>query len=181
MILSLDTVSKGFGEGAQARQVLKDIDLQVKEGEFVAILGFSGTGKTTLINLIAGLEKPDSGKVLFKGKPVEGPGRERGLVFQSYSLMPWLSVDGNVRLAVDSVFKARPKAEREAIADRYIEMVGLSHARDRKPAELSGGMRQRVAVARALAMRSAEVTVTVSRPIRSLCIIGKIAITFCGW
>ncbi|WP_425406598.1 ABC transporter ATP-binding protein [Hwanghaeella sp.] len=151
-ILELRNCSNGFGEGAAREEVLKGIDLNVEEGEFVAILGFSGTGKSTLINLLAGLVHPDSGKALFRGEQIEGPGPERGLVFQSYSLMPWLTVAGNVRLAVDTVHKDKPKSERAAIAAHYIDMVGLSHATDRRPAELSGGMRQRVSVARALAM-----------------------------
>ena len=151
-ILELKSACKGFGDGATREEVLQGIDLTVKEGEFVAILGFSGTGKTTLINLLAGLEKPDTGKALFKGQPIDGPGPERGLVFQSYSLMPWLSVNGNVGLAVDAVHGRKPAREKAAIVDKYVRMVGLGHATTRKPAELSGGMRQRVAVARALAM-----------------------------
>ncbi len=151
-ILELKGVSKGFGEGTAREDVLSGIDLNVEDGEFVAILGFSGTGKTTLINLMAGLELPDRGEALFKGAPIQGPGPERGLVFQSYSLMPWLSVNGNISLAVDEVHKRKSKAERQAIVDHYVKMVGLSHAKGRKPAELSGGMRQRVALARALAM-----------------------------
>ncbi|MEM1274981.1 MAG: nitrate ABC transporter ATP-binding protein [Pseudomonadota bacterium] len=151
-ILELRNASKGFGEGTAREVVLKGIDLSVREGEFVAILGFSGTGKTTLINMMAGLHLPDQGEALFKGQPITGPGPERGLVFQSYSLMPWLSVNGNVGLAVDEVHKKKSKAERAEIVSHYVNMVGLGHATTRKPAELSGGMRQRVAVARALAM-----------------------------
>ena len=151
-ILSFSDVSKGFGEGTHRAEVLKGINLEIEEGEFVAILGFSGTGKSTLMNLIAGLEMPDRGEVAFKGAPITGPGPERGLVFQSYSLMPWLTVGGNVGLAVDAVFPKLSKAERQAKIDHYVGMVGLSHAVSRRPAELSGGMRQRVAVARALAM-----------------------------
>ncbi|MCV2866597.1 ABC transporter ATP-binding protein [Albidovulum sediminicola] len=151
-ILSFQNVSKGFGEGAGRHEVLKDITLNVREGEFIAILGFSGSGKSTLMNLVAGLEMPDAGQVTFRGKPIHGPGPERGLVFQSYSLMPWLTVKGNVMLAVDAVFPDLSRAERSAKADRFIAMVGLSHAAARHPAELSGGMRQRVSVARALAM-----------------------------
>ena len=147
-ILEFRHVSKGF-PGAP---VLRDLSFAVSEGEFVVILGFSGSGKTTLMNLMAGLMLPDLGAVLFKGAPVTGPGPERGLVFQSYALMPWLSVAGNVRLAVNATHQGS-KAEREAEVDRYIHLVGLSHAADRRPAELSGGMRQRVAVARALSMR----------------------------
>jgi nitrate/nitrite transport system ATP-binding protein len=147
-ILELKGVSKGYG----ATPVLQRLDLSVSEGEFLAILGFSGTGKTTLINLMAGLDLPDAGEVLFRGQPVRWPGPERGVVFQSYALMPWLTVAGNIALAVDAVSKGS-KADRAAIVGKYIAMVGLSHAADRRPAELSGGMRQRVAVARALAMQ----------------------------
>ncbi|MGH1368401.1 MAG: ABC transporter ATP-binding protein [Maritimibacter sp.] len=151
-ILSFKNVSKSFGQGTHAAHVLKDINLEVEEGEFLVLLGFSGSGKTTLINLLAGLEKPTKGEVLFKGAPIEGPGPERGVIFQSYSLMPWLTVQGNVILALETVFPKMPKAEREEKAAHYIKMVGLSHATTRRPAELSGGMRQRVNVARALAM-----------------------------
>ena len=146
-------LSKSYGEGIGRTEVLDDINLTVEDGEFIAIVGFSGSGKTTLISAIAGLIQPDSGEVRIRGKAVSGPGPDRGVVFQSYSLMPWLSVQGNVSLAVDAVHKGKGKAERGALANSYIEMVGLSHAIDRKPAELSGGMRQRVAVARALAMQ----------------------------
>lgn len=147
-LLELDDVSKGYGE----TPVLKNLSLSVKDGEFLAILGFSGSGKTTLINLMAGLVKPDRGTVRFRGKPVEGPGPERGLVFQSYALMPWLTVTGNIALAVDAAHRNLPRAERAALVEKYIGLVSLSHAADRRPAELSGGMRQRVAVARALAL-----------------------------
>ena len=151
-VLEFKNVSKGFGDGATRTDVLRNIDLSVEDSEFLAILGFSGTGKTTLINLIAGLEFPDQGEVLFKGKPIEGPGPDRGLVFQSYSLMPWLTVRGNVGLAVDTVHGNKSRRERAEISEHFIEMVGLGPAMDRRPAELSGGMRQRVAVARTLAM-----------------------------
>ena len=151
-LLKFDNVSKSFGEGTARTQVLRGINLEVREGEFLVLLGFSGTGKTTLINLMAGLEMPTKGAVTFKGAPITGPGPERGVIFQNYSLMPWLTVAGNVRLALDAVFPAMPKAEKEARTARYVDMVGLSHASTRRPAELSGGMRQRVNVARALAM-----------------------------
>ncbi|MFY0595146.1 MAG: ABC transporter ATP-binding protein [Cognatishimia sp.] len=151
-ILKLDNVSKSFGEGTAKTDVLKNINLEVEEGEFLVLLGFSGSGKTTLINLLAGLEKPSHGELTFKGKEITGPGPERGVIFQSYSLMPWLSVAGNVRLAVDSVFPKMPAAEKDEKVAHYVKMVGLSHAASRRPAELSGGMRQRVNVARALAM-----------------------------
>jgi len=116
------------------------------------VLGFSGAGKTTLMSAIAGLLEPDGGRILLHGQPVDGPGRDRGLVFQSYSLFPWLTVRQNVALAVDAAHKSRSKAERAALVEAKIALVGLAHAADRKPAQLSGGMRQRVAVARALAM-----------------------------
>jgi nitrate/nitrite transport system ATP-binding protein len=151
-ILTLDNVSKSFGSGVHRADVLKTISLDVKEGEFLVLLGFSGTGKTTLINILAGLEQPTSGTATFKGAPIKEPSPERGVIFQSYSLMPWLTVTGNVRVAVDTVF---PKLSAQEKADKtahYVKMVGLSHAATRRPAELSGGMRQRVNVARALAM-----------------------------
>ncbi|PHQ83363.1 MAG: nitrate/sulfonate/bicarbonate ABC transporter ATP-binding protein [Thalassobium sp.] len=147
-ILSLKGVSKSYGDVP----VLKDINLDVAAGEFVVILGFSGTGKTTLINLMAGLEPPTAGAVTFKGAPITEPGRERGVIFQSYSLMPWLTVTGNVALAVDTMFPNLGRQDRATKVDHYVDMVGLSHAATRRPAELSGGMRQRVNVARALAM-----------------------------
>lgn len=152
-ILEIKSLSKSYGTGNARTPVLHDINLDVEEGEFIAIVGFSGSGKTTLISALAGLVAPDAGEIEFRGKPVKGPGPERGIVFQSYSLMPWLTVRGNIALAVDSVFKEKPKKERARIVSHYIRMVGLAHAADRKPAELSGGMRQRVAVARALAMQ----------------------------
>lgn len=151
--LEISSMSKSYGEGENRTEVLSDVNLKVEESEFIAIVGFSGSGKTTLISALAGLIQPEQGGVIFKGKEIDGPGAERGVVFQSYSLMPWMTVAGNVALAVDSVFGKKPKAERKAIVDKYIDMVGLSHAADRKPSELSGGMRQRVAVARALAMQ----------------------------
>lgn len=151
-ILTFDNVSKSFGTGTGQTDVLKNINLEVEEGEFLVLLGFSGTGKTTLINLMAGLDTPSCGTVSFRGQKIDGPGPERGVIFQSYSLMPWLTVAGNVRLAVDTVFPKMSKAEKDAKVAHYIQMVGLSHAASRRPAELSGGMRQRVNVARALAM-----------------------------
>lgn len=152
-ILSLRGVAKAYsGQSGGRTDVLADIDLDVREGEFVAILGFSGAGKTTLISAIAGLVEPDAGEILLKGEAIDGPGKDRGLVFQSYSLFPWLTVEANVSLAVAAVHKDKSTAERAALVKQKVELVGLGHAMDRKPAQLSGGMRQRVAVARALAM-----------------------------
>lgn len=151
-LLELKHVSKSFGEGASKIEVLSDINLSVDEGEFLAIVGFSGSGKTTLINLINGLYFPDEGEVLLHGKTIKGPGPDRGVIFQNYSLLPWLSVYSNVKLAVDEVFPHFSGKEKKAHILKYIEMVNLTPALDKKPLELSGGMRQRVSVARALAM-----------------------------
>jgi nitrate/nitrite transport system ATP-binding protein len=151
-MLELKGVRKAFTAGGRTTEVLGGIDLAIAPGEFVAIVGFSGSGKSTLISLLTGLERPTAGTVSFEGREITGPSPERGVVFQNYSLMPWLSARDNVALAVNAVRRDRSRAERAAIVDRYVEMVGLAHAADRRPAELSGGMRQRVAVARALAI-----------------------------
>ena len=150
-LVELRNVCKTYGEGKDKTSILKDINLTVKKGEFIAIVGFSGSGKTTLISTIAGLIQADSGDVLKQGKTINGPGPDRGVVFQNYSLMPWLTVYENVALAVDEIFKDWPAKQRKAHTEKYIRMVNLGAAIDKKPAELSGGMRQRVNVARALA------------------------------
>ncbi|MGR9014864.1 MAG: ABC transporter ATP-binding protein [Gammaproteobacteria bacterium] len=146
-LLELKSVCKSYGNAA----ILNNINLSIKDGEFVAIVGFSGSGKTTLISTIAGLIQADSGEVLKQGLPITAPGPDRGVVFQNYSLMPWLTVYGNVALAVDQIFKHWPAEQRRAHTEKYVRMVNLGAAMDKKPAELSGGMRQRVNVARALA------------------------------
>lgn len=151
-LLEFRQAGKTFGSGSAANEVLRGINLAVQTGEFVAIVGYSGSGKTTLINLLAGLETPTDGQVLFRGRPIQGPSPERAVVFQNYSLLPWLTVHGNIALAVDQIFQTEPAAARADRIDRYIRMVGLAHARDRRPSQLSGGMRQRVALARGLAM-----------------------------
>ncbi|WGM48033.1 Vitamin B12 import ATP-binding protein BtuD [Brevundimonas sp. NIBR10] len=153
-ILSLKGLSKSYvGATGERSDVLSGVDLDVEEGEFVAVLGFSGAGKTTLVSAIAGLIQPDAGQILIKGQLCTGPGPDRGVVFQSYSLFPWLTVEQNVRLAVDAVHVTMTKDERAELVRSTVTLVGLGHALDRKPAQLSGGMRQRVAVARALAIR----------------------------
>ncbi len=151
LLLELKDVCKFYGEGKERASILKNINLDVKAGEFIAIVGFSGSGKTTLISAIAGLIQPSTGELLKQGKPITSPGPDRGVVFQNYSLMPWLTVFENVALAVDEIFKNWSADKRSAHTKKYIEMVSLGHAMDKKPAELSGGMRQRVNVARALA------------------------------
>ena len=150
--LELKNVCKGFGANGRRSEVLRDINLQIDKGEFVAIVGYSGAGKTTLISMIAGLTQPDSGTITLNDLEITAPGPDRGVVFQNYSLLPWLNVYENIQLAVDQVFPNWTPAKKQQHIDRYITMVNLTPARDKKPAELSGGMRQRVSVARALAM-----------------------------
>ena len=151
--LNLEGVSIGFGPENQRVNVLENVNLSVKENEFVAVIGFSGAGKSTLVSLLAGLERPTAGRVTMAGKEVTRPGPERGVMFQSYSLLPWLSVFGNIELAAKSVFPKKSRAELKQHVEHYIEMVHLTPARDKKPHELSGGMRQRVSLARTLAMQ----------------------------
>jgi nitrate/nitrite transport system ATP-binding protein len=150
--LELYNVTKGFGLSHARTEVLRDINLQIEQGEFVAIVGYSGAGKTTLISMIAGLLRPDTGSVKLKGTEITEPGPDRGVVFQNYSLLPWLTVFENVALAVDQIFPNWSAQKKRAHVERFLGMVNLSHALTKFPRELSGGMRQRVSVARALAM-----------------------------
>ncbi|MDP2526789.1 ABC transporter ATP-binding protein [Maribacter dokdonensis] len=150
--LELNNIYKTYGEGDGSTEVLSNINLAMDEGEFVAIVGFTGSGKTTLVNLINGLLQPTSGEVLFKGKPVTDTSHERGVIFQNYSLLPWLTVGQNIYMAVKEAFPKESKADLMKRVKEYVAMVSLSPAINKRPKELSGGMRQRVAVARALAM-----------------------------
>lgn len=131
---------------------VKDISLEVKKGEIVSLIGHSGCGKSTLMNTISGMVNPSAGEVIANGNIVKGPGPDRGIVFQNYSLLPWLSVYKNIYEAVDSVFKDKSSSEKKEVVDRYIEMVNLTPHRDKLPSQLSGGMKQRVAIARAFAI-----------------------------
>lgn len=151
-LIEIKSASKGYGLQGARSEVLKNINLSLGEGEFVVIVGYSGSGKSTLINMISGLVKPDSGEATIEGNKITAPGPDRGLVFQNYSLLPWLNVTENIALAVDEVFKDWSKEQRKEHVRKYIDMVKLTPAAHKLPKELSGGMRQRVAVARTLAM-----------------------------
>ncbi|MBD6615961.1 ATP-binding cassette domain-containing protein [Komarekiella sp. 'clone 1'] len=132
---------------------LKNIELKIQQGEFVSLIGHSGCGKSTLLNIIAGLDRASVGGVTLEGREIKDPSPDRMVVFQNYSLLPWLTVRENVALAVDEVYKGKPKGQRQSIIEEHIDMVGLRPAANKRPSELSGGMKQRVAIARALATR----------------------------
>lgn len=150
--LQIQNISKSFGVGRGRVDVLRDVSLSIREGEFVAVVGFSGSGKTTLLSMMAGLVMPDAGTLTLAGRPVAGPSPERGIMFQTYALLPWLTVLDNVQLAVDAVALGASPAERRARALELLDLVGLSKALGKRPGELSGGMRQRVSLARTLAL-----------------------------
>lgn len=151
--LKLDHIDKTFIRGSAETEVLKDITLGIDKGEFVSMIGHSGCGKTTLLNIVAGLARATNGGVLLEEREVNEPGPDRAVVFQNHSLLPWLTVYDNVRLAVDKVFSAtKSRAERRAWTMHNLELVQMAHAKDKRPAEISGGMKQRVGLARALAM-----------------------------
>jgi nitrate/nitrite transport system ATP-binding protein len=152
-ILKLEKVTKSFQRGAQTTEVLRDVDLSVARGEFISIIGHSGCGKSTLLNLVAGLTKVTTGVVLLENREVNSPGPDRAVVFQNHSLLPWLTVYENVRLAVDKVLSGKKsRAERHEWVMHNLALVQMTHATDKRPGEISGGMKQRVGIARALAM-----------------------------
>ena len=150
--LRVEGLAKRFPSGKGELTVFDRVDFGIAKGEFVCIIGHSGCGKTTILNVLAGLEQPSSGYVFMDGREVSGPGLERGVVFQGHALMPWLSVMGNVAFAVRSRWPQWNRAKVEGHARRFIELVGLAGAEHKKPAELSGGMKQRVGIARAFAI-----------------------------
>jgi nitrate/nitrite transport system ATP-binding protein len=151
--LSIEGVGVTFSKGAARSEVLTGIDLKVEKGEFVSIIGHSGCGKSTLLNVVAGLVPVTTGAVILDKQEVNAPGPDRAVVFQNHSLLPWLSVRENVSLAVDKVFgKTKSAAERREWTLHNLELVKMTHALDKRPAEISGGMKQRVGIARALAM-----------------------------
>lgn len=150
--LELKNVTKSYPSARNTVPILENINLEIERGEFVAIVGYSGAGKTTLISLIAGLIQVDSGTITLNDLEITAPGPDRGIVFQNYSLLPWLSAFENVLLAVTQAFPNWSDAKKEQHTQKYLELVNLGTAKDKRPGELSGGMRQRVSLARALAM-----------------------------
>jgi nitrate/nitrite transport system ATP-binding protein len=152
--LEIDGVDKIFPLPSGGQYIaLKGIDLQVKPGEFVTLIGHSGCGKSTLLNIVAGLSEASVGGVVLEGRQVSKPGPDRMVVFQNYSLLPWKTVMQNVTLAIEAAHPKMSAAERQTSAEHYINLVGLKAARDKFPHELSGGMKQRVAIARGLSVR----------------------------
>ncbi|MBB1251607.1 ABC transporter ATP-binding protein [Rhizobium sp. G21] len=151
--LKIDHIDKSYERGGVRTDVLKDVTLTIDKGEFVSIIGHSGCGKSTLLNLIAGLTRVSAGAVLLENQEVNAPGPERAVVFQNHSLLPWLTVYENVNLAVSKVFAGKKsKAEKHDWVMRNLDLVQMAHAKDKRPTEISGGMKQRVGIARALAM-----------------------------
>jgi nitrate/nitrite transport system ATP-binding protein len=151
--LKLDHVEKSFARGSSVSHVLSDINLDIDAGEFVSIIGHSGCGKSTVLNLVAGLLPVSAGAVLLDDQEVNQPGPERAVVFQNHSLLPWLTVYDNVNLAVSKVFSVKKsKTERHDWVMHNLDLVQMAHAKDKRPGEISGGMKQRVGIARALAM-----------------------------
>ncbi|ACK71917.1 nitrate ABC transporter, ATPase subunits C and D [Gloeothece citriformis PCC 7424] len=132
---------------------LKNIELKINQGEFISLIGHSGCGKSTLLNMVSGLDRPTRGGVILEGREIKGPGPDRMVVFQNYSLLPWLTVRQNIALGVNRVLRHLPKGERRGLIEQHIDLVGLRQAANKRPGELSGGMKQRVAIARALALR----------------------------
>ena len=153
-LITVDAVTQVFPlEGGGRYVALERIDLDIAEGEFVSLIGHSGCGKSTLLNLLAGLSQASEGGILLNGRQITDPGPDRMVVFQNYSLLPWLTVRQNIALAVDTVYPQLSIAERRDTVERNIQLVNLSAAAQKFPSELSGGMKQRVAIARALAIR----------------------------
>jgi nitrate/nitrite transport system ATP-binding protein len=154
MFVEVDHVDKVFQLANGGRYIaLENIDLQIKQGEFVSLIGHSGCGKSTLLNMIAGLDLPSQGGVILEGKQITSPGPDKMVVFQNYSLLPWLTVRENIALAVDEVYRNKSASERREIIEHHIDLVNLRPAAKKRPAQLSGGMKQRVAIARALSIR----------------------------
>ncbi|MBP6385276.1 MAG: ABC transporter ATP-binding protein [Pseudarcicella sp.] len=152
LAISLKDVTVSFKGEKGEFTAIKNIDLNVKKGEIVSIIGHSGCGKSTLMNTVSGMVLPTSGEVVANNNIVKGPGPDRGIVFQNYSLLPWLSVYNNIFEAVDAVFTDKSKAEKHELVEQNLKMVNLTVHKDKLPGQLSGGMKQRVAIARAFAI-----------------------------
>jgi nitrate ABC transporter ATP-binding subunit len=150
--LTLENVSQVFVTAKGPYVALRDVNLTIQRGEFISLIGHSGCGKSTLLNMIAGLLPQTTGTITLDGRPITGPGPDRGVVFQNYSLLPWLSVHGNVYEVVHAVHRDKSRQEQHALVDEFLGLVGLSSHRDKKPHQISGGMKQRVALARAFAI-----------------------------
>jgi nitrate/nitrite transport system ATP-binding protein len=150
--LSVRGMHKSFDTSEGRVVALQNINLDIQRGEFVSLIGHSGCGKSTLLNILAGLYQQTGGSVELDSRPITQPGPDRGVVFQNYSLLPWLSVRDNVFAAVDAVYKDKSKTEKRELVDNFLRKVGLYQHRDKKPGQLSGGMKQRVAIARAFAI-----------------------------
>ncbi len=151
--LAIDNVSKVYPTPKGDYTVLENVNLTISEGEFVCLIGHSGCGKSTLLNMVSGLNKPTMGEVRLKNQRITKPGPDRMVVFQNYSLLPWLTVYENVYLGVDEVFAHKTPQDKKEITEEHLELVGLTEAAQKKPPQISGGMKQRVAIARALATR----------------------------
>jgi len=151
--LDLQHIDMTFATAKGDFNALKDVNLEVQKGEFIALIGHSGCGKSTVLNIVAGLLDATSGVALLKNREISGPGPNRAVVFQNHSLLPWLTVHENVKLAVDKVMTDKSKAERRAWVMHNLKLVHMDHASDKRPGEISGGMKQRVGIARALAMQ----------------------------
>jgi nitrate/nitrite transport system ATP-binding protein len=152
MYLDIKNLEISFPSPKGKFTAVRNVDLQIKKGEIVSIIGHSGCGKSTIMNAVAGMLSPSRGTVTINGIPVKGPGPDRGIVFQNYSLLPWLSVYQNIFQAVDAAVKNKTREEKKDITDYYIRMVGLAAHQDKLPKQISGGMKQRVAIARAFAI-----------------------------
>lgn len=153
VFLQLRDLVKTFENARGPQVVVKDVDLDVREGEFISLIGHSGCGKTTVLSMVAGLARKTAGSITLDGAEITGPGPERAMVFQSPSLLPWLTAEQNVMLGIDSAYRTTPRAERRALADHYLDRLGLIAVKAKRPHELSAGMRQRVGIARAFVLQ----------------------------